>query len=215
MEPRFTRGEYWLLTSVVEYELALCELISDELEVRLNTTGHGLTREVLVDTLHRLISGGLIYAKNQVTGFISTPEQIESALDETVVTAADTMRITLYGLTPEGGAQWEAFAAPDWDAYIEEGYIMQDIPDEYIGELICANKNWLEYRLESVRFRDYDYDIVEEPIQWDYVKPWQATYWKVLDGGYRVRFRCRDKSEEIFRPPPSREYFQKVWCAWR
>ena len=36
MEPRFTRGEYWLLENVVENECAIGALIDSELELHLN-----------------------------------------------------------------------------------------------------------------------------------------------------------------------------------
>ena len=68
MEPRFTRGEYWLLEIVVEREFPVYGLIDSELEWSLNKKGHGLTRAALVETLHRLLSAGLIYAKNEGDG---------------------------------------------------------------------------------------------------------------------------------------------------
>ena len=52
MEPRFTRGEYWLLETVVEQEWEICALIWSELEIVLNKKGHGLTRASLVETFH-------------------------------------------------------------------------------------------------------------------------------------------------------------------
>ncbi len=36
MEPRFTRGEYFLLEIVVEYEWSISGLIDNELELHLN-----------------------------------------------------------------------------------------------------------------------------------------------------------------------------------
>ena len=98
MDPRFTRGEYWLLETVVERELSVCELIRSDLELLLNKKGHGLSRASLVETLYRLLDSGLIYArveplhqhlsseltcaKEETSVFISTGEEIERALDE-------------------------------------------------------------------------------------------------------------------------------------
>ena len=79
MEPRFTRSEYWLLETVVEHELEIFALVDDDLELHLNKKGHELTRTSLVETFHQLLSLGLIYAKNEVDGFISTSEQIKRA----------------------------------------------------------------------------------------------------------------------------------------
>ena len=256
MEPRFTRGEYWLLETVVESELEVCALLDSELESFLGKKGHGLTRASLVEMLHRLLSSGLIYAKNEKTGFISTKEHIERALEERVpwdthhvfmtpdgdieitpdeskpprTEPVDVRKITYYGLTQEGGAQWEAFAAPDWEKYIARSF--QTDEDEYeMWELICGDKNWrfadkdcldprqnwLEEYIESMCFYS-EKKVILESVEWDYVTPWEATYWKQLEGGHRVRFRCRDSSEgENFKPPlpPYAVYLDRLWYAWQ
>ena len=72
MEPRFTRGEYWLLETAVEGRFPVADLMDSDIEVTLNKKGHGLTRTALLETLHRLISWGLISVKNEVDGVIST-----------------------------------------------------------------------------------------------------------------------------------------------
>ena len=244
MEPRFTRGEYWLLETVVEWEFEVCALIDSNLESFWNKKGHELTRASLIETLHRLISWGLIYAKSEMRGSISTKEQIELALEERVpwnthhvfistdgdieivpdeskpprTEPIDVRKITYYGLTREGGAQWEAFAAPDWQKYIAGSFQPEDEEGEYeMWELICGDKNWLEEYIQSMCFYDQK-EVILESVEWDYVTPWQATYWKRLNGGHRVRCRCRDKSGEGNSkppPPPFAEYFHRIWYAWQ
>ena len=41
MEPRFTRGEYWLLETVVRREFEVCALIESDLESFLGKKGMG------------------------------------------------------------------------------------------------------------------------------------------------------------------------------
>ena len=219
MEPRFTRGEYWLLENVVEDEFAIGALIDSELELHPNKKWHGLTRTSLVETLHRLLASGLIYAKNEATGSISTHEQIELALDEMKsrhIDAVGKEKLTFYGLTQDGGAQWEAFAAPDWQAYIKVGSQMPDGSEYGIWEVICADKQRLESYFKSMYFH-CPIEMSLASVEWDYIAPWQATYWKQLDGTYRLRFQARDKNEEKAEPspPPSLKYFYDAWCAWR
>ncbi len=246
MEPRFTRGEYWLLETVVEHEWEICGLTDDDLELHLNKKGHGLTRTSLVETFYQLLSSGLIYANSEMGGSISMKEQIELALEQRVpwdthhvfispdgdietvpdeskpprTEPVDVRKITSYGLTQEGGAQWEAFAAPDWQKYIARSVQREDEEGEYERwELACGDKNWLEAYMESMCFYE-QMEVILESVEWDYVTPWQATYWKQLDGGHRVRCRCRDKSEqENFEPSPYAfpdvGYFDKAWYAWR
>ena len=219
MEPRFTRGEYWLLETVVEDEFAIGALIDSELALHLNKKWHGLTRSSLVETFYCLLASGLIYAKNEATGFISTHEHIELALNEmksTDIGFVGKEKLTFYGLTRKGGAQWEAFAAPDWQSYIK---VSSQVPDgsEYgIWEVICASKGWLERCFKSIYFHD-PIEMSLASVKWDYISPWQATYWKQLDGAYRVQFQARDESEKNAEPspPPSMEYFYDAWCAWR
>ena len=219
MEPRFTRGEYWLLEIVVEREFPVYGLIDSELEWNLNKKGHGLTRAALVETLHRLLSAGLIYAKNEGDGFISTYEQIERALAEPKPKLTDLTgkkKSTYYGLTQEGGAQWEVFAAPNWQHFIDENYLSSDEYEDGICELMCGNKKLLERYIESICYHDRHREFILETVRWDYIAPWQATYWKQLDGAHRVRFQDRVKTEPNVRPPPSPwpPFVYRVWYAW-
>ena len=221
MEPRFTRGEYWLLEIAVEHEWSISGLIDSELELHLNKKGHGLTRASLLKSLYRLLSSGLIYAKNEVDGFISTYEQIECALNEPPmrIVPAGVEKHTSYGLTPEGGAQWEAFAAPDWEKYVEGGETFSD-EDEYENEtweLMCADKDWLERYFESICFHQ-QLEVSLESIEWDYISPWEVTYWKQLEGAHILRFQDQDKSEvEDYERSlsPNPEWYRSVWCVWR
>lgn len=52
MELQLTRGEYWLLETVIEREFEVGALIWSDLELFLNKTGHGLTRKSMAETLH-------------------------------------------------------------------------------------------------------------------------------------------------------------------
>ena len=90
MEPRFTRGEYWLLETAVDKQFPVSALMANNLEY-VNKKGHGSTR-ALIETLHRLITWGLISAKNKVE--ISTSEEIERAEPRWSI---DRRTITRYG----------------------------------------------------------------------------------------------------------------------
>ncbi|MDE0688032.1 MAG: hypothetical protein OXI61_07700 [Candidatus Poribacteria bacterium] len=222
MEPRFTRGEYWLLETAVDKQFPVSALMANNLEEYVNKKGHGLTRTALIETLHRLITWGLISAKNKVDAPISTSEEIERALDEprwSIGSSVDRRTITRYELTQEGGTQWEAFAAPDWQKYIDAGCHYSEDYEYGMWELICADKVWLERYFESMCFYD-PHEVTLESVERDYIAPWQATYWKQLDGAHRIRFREPDESEqENFEPSPNAfpdmSYFDRAWCAWR
>ena len=223
IEPRFTRGEYWLLETVVESLFPVSGLIDDDFEVSLNKKGHGLTRAALIETLHRLISSGLIYAESEVNGLISTDQHIERALNEPWGDTAsiDPKTITYYGLTQEGGAQWEAFAAPDWQRYVDASSRVPDesenVPDGYVvWEMICPYKVRLETYFKSMYMHGHC-EVILESVMWDYIEPWDATYWKQLDGAYRVRFQDPDNAVKSEHSLPDLPYslLYQVWCAWR
>ena len=224
MEPRFTRGEYWILVTAVEGRFPVADLMDSDIEVTLNKKGHGLTRDALIETLHRLISWGLISVKNEVEGVISTHPQIERALNEPIrrIPRVGERKRTYYRLTPEGGVQWEAFAAPDWEKYIYTSLHLPDDPDhsdQVIREAICADKARLERYFKSKCFYDARH-VSLATVEWDYIAPWDVTYWKQLEGAHRIRFREPDESEqENFEPSPNAfpdmSYFDRAWCAWR
>lgn len=215
IEPRFTRGEYWLLETVADSRFPVCALTRSDLELYLNKKGHGLTRATLVETFYRLLSLGLIYAENESIGFISTEEQIELVLDEPRGVGFYNPKLhTYYGLTQVGGAQWEAFAAPDWQKFIDGGHLFSDEYVDGIWELICADKEWLKRYIESL-FYGGPKEVNLESVQWDYIAPWQATYWKQLDGGHRVRFHERENTEAVFSSPPCLGFFYRGWYRWQ
>ena len=220
MEPRFTRGEYWLLETVVESQFPVSDLMANNLEEILNKKGHELTQNALIETLHRLIVSGLISAKNKVDAPISTPQQIERALNEPrwhIGSSVDRRAITRYELTQAGGAQWEAFAAPDWQKYIYTSGHWQDDIKQMIWEAVCADKTLLEEYFESMCFYRPNRASLAS-VEWDDIAPWDVTYWKQLEGAHRVRFHPPDqtKAQNATRYPlPKPDWYLSLWCAWR
>ena len=219
MEPRFTRGEYWILETVVEGRFPVADLMDNDIDVTLNKKGHGLTRTALLETLHRLIASGLISAENEVDGMISTHQHIERALNEPIrrIPRVGERKRTYYQLTPEGGAQWEAFAAPDWEKYIYRTFQLPDDSEQVIREVICADKTLLDRYFKSQCFYNAKH-VSLATVEWDYIAPWDVTYWKQLEGAHRVRFQEQDETEaqnakRYSLPKP--EWYCSLWCAWR
>ncbi|WP_406698838.1 hypothetical protein V5E97_08130 [Singulisphaera sp. Ch08] len=73
MEPRFTRGEYWLLETVVEGGRPVLFLRSPWIEAIFNKPGHGMDRQSLVEALERLFRMGLIAASKLSEGDVPAP----------------------------------------------------------------------------------------------------------------------------------------------
>jgi hypothetical protein len=208
MNPSFTRGEYWLLEVVVEHRHGVWGVATEDVAADLNKfAGHGLSRAMLADTFVGLLDRGLIE-------FIRRGEAPSVPERNAIVVAMDQGRSLpgnlVYGLTPEGGRQWEAFAYPDWTRFLKGHYPIID--RRCFGEYLCASKERLEryFQLAKEALTYVD----EASATWDVVEPWQATYWKTLPIGHRVRFHC-DPGTKRFPPDPVHIMDRmERWYAW-
>jgi hypothetical protein len=207
LNPSFTRGEYWLLESVVEYGLQISLLDSPDLGMALNKPGHGMPRALLVETMRGLFERGLIIAHRSDDLFELSADQIEAALNEQ--RPKHLKHAHYYRLTEEGGRRWEAFARPDWDRYICEEYTPRDKQIE-VAELVCTQRDLLERYLRMLQLNVYDID--EGSVQFDTVAPWNATYWKTLPAGHGVSFRCTQKEHMNLAEKPE---YDRSWYRWR
>jgi len=218
INPSFTRGEYWLLETVAELATPICWLESENIEELLNKKGHGMSRILLVDTMHKLFLDGLIIAHrgdDWNESRVLEPEQIKAALEERDA-LHEIQKRYYYGFTKKGGEYWEAFAAPNWNYYIDCGFELpeDDNEDMWSGELICMTKEHLERYFKSLQHCQYD--INTKTVEWDFLKPWTATYWKELPIGHRVRFRCKEKEVMIDQScSHDRLWYEKLWCRWK
>jgi hypothetical protein len=164
--------------------------------------------------MEKLFSDGLIIASrfdHWDDCFVFPSEQIETALNE-----RQNKKAHYYRLTSKGGECWEAFASPNWDYYVSAGYELPEDNAIWHGELICTNKGHLEEYFRSLR--THDYEVVAASIKRDVLKPWDATYWKKLPIGNRIRFKCKDKEniKDINTPDPiNHEWYDSLWCYWR
>lgn len=212
INPSLTRGEYWLLESAAEFQIPFRYLDSEDLDISLNKPGHGLGSPQLIKTLQKLYSEGLIFASridDNIDSFTFTKEQLEAAFKEKL-----SKYNRYYGLTKKGGQYWEAFASPNWDYYIDVGYVPIENGNYDDGELICSVKSNLEKYFKSVCYHEYDVD--EKSIQWDKVEPWEATYWKELPIGYRVRFHGKEKENYLNSDKPREPYwYHDMWYNWK
>ncbi len=213
INPSLTRGEYWLLETVAELCIPIWLLNSEGLELDLNKPSHGLTENLLITTLEKLFKEGLITAHrfdHEEEDLVFSAEQIQAAF-----TDRQPDKLYFYGLTPKGGQIWEAFARPNWNYHIDGGYQPDDDNfDIWFGEIICVQKDHLNNYFNSIVINQYDVD--KKTIQWDIMEPWQATYWKKLPTGYRIRFYGREK-KNTNQPPSLRgqTWYDNRWYRWR
>jgi hypothetical protein len=186
LEPRLTRGEYWLLNNVVVAPCPVSFLVHNEIKELFNNPGHRLSRQRLVETLCEMSNRGWIEGY-RLEGRISlTVAEIERGLTERSTEEGTELG---YQLTALGGAVWEAFAAPDWDRYL---HVWTSAEGE-LNEYFSASR----WRVEKYLSLVHHLGILIAPnsIVWDDVAPWGATYWKTLPHGHRVSFLHREIDE--------------------
>jgi len=213
INPSLTRGEYWLLEAVAELPIPVSWLDHVDMEEILNKTGHGMDRFLLVQTMQKLFTEGLIVAArgNRNEKLVFSFEHIEAALNET-----RNGKEHYYRLTSKGGRYWEAFARPDWDLYICCWFKPSGCDDVWAGEIICANRKHLEGYFKSLNYHEYNVD--PDSIRWDLLEPWEATYWKRLPLGHRIRFLGREKDldgNSSFPTPIDQLWYDSLWYRWR
>ena len=190
MQPRFTRGEHWLLETAVEFSVSFRFLDDggEEFCEQLNKVGHRMCRPELIETLQRLQIAGLIsfgqYDELGANWTEITEVQFEAALDED-----REGPWTSYQLTAEGGRQWETFASPRWQYFVHQDNCWDTVEgtDESPQVAIYTGPElkWLKrmVSLSSTGFRPIDLESVE----YSEIGAWDATYWKVLPAGYRAK----------------------------
>lgn len=199
------KNEYWLLDSVVEGWYSLRWLVAEDISGAFNKPSHGLNRDELVSVLDRLFQCGDLLAERMEKTvpkgfFIPTQTEIEEAFDG---------RLTcFYGLTSQGGARWEEVSRPQWERYLS-AWASLDPPE---AEIVGSDRQMVE-RYYSLS--EYFLKVSAVPPgsqQWDVLEPWQATYWKTLPLGHRVRFNCEwvDPSPDPSRDLPAWEWLGEL-----
>jgi hypothetical protein len=145
---------YWLLDTVVHHREPIDTLWPDDpddpdyFRVVFNRESHGLDVDDLVDTLNALFQKGWLsasFVRDPDTlrddSFVPSYPQVRDALAGAVCTLrpnGESSRLW-YGLSEQGGRQWEAFAQPDWDRRI--------LLEEAEGETVASALNPSSFEL--------------------------------------------------------------------
>jgi hypothetical protein len=212
MYHRFTQGEFWILSSAVQTKYPIACLIEADLEAHYNRRSHGLDVSEVVDTLDVLFTEGLLEVERwspRVNDFVRSTlprDQILPALHW----KPDRLD---YALTAEGGAAWESFARPNWEAFISHE---RDQDDTSMWVVACTDRRRLAQYLWANSLHERNPAIGAAEIE--AVAEWPATYWKTLPHGFRARYPANDDGPEMIQDP---EVSMRHWliflgmCAMR
>jgi hypothetical protein len=183
------RYDRWIVEVAVTLRQPLRTLLQPPEKVLhwFNRAHHGRSPREIVVLLRRLLVDGLIALSPGHDGVLrDDEEELRRLID--VEDRGPFFRSTYYGLTPEGGAAWEAIAHPDWNRYIYESSGTDDT------EVICADEARLE-RYAFSPFHQHNQKTVPGTVSRDRLEPWDATYWKQLPFGHRIRYRYESTEE--------------------
>jgi HEAT repeat protein len=185
--------EFFILTAVFDTYHSLSIFEDPFLAQCVNRRVPKFTREELIETLSHLFHGGDLIAwrirnDRRSRPFVPSPDEIDAAL-------CGALDIE-YGLTPDGGARWEAMAQYDWNYHVgpwcQDGF---DGPSQDMIEVYLA----------------WDKRAAPGSERWRTIRPWKPTYWKSLPQGVRVRFQEPDPSCPRHRLISSRELWLEAW----
>ena len=236
-----TRGEYWLLETVVLHGCRLSLIFAETfgpnghegVVFEFNKPSHGLDSGELLSTLLRMQAAGWIAFKENLDAIDDdrvihcSQEDLIAALKE-YCRPATSPRWLSYQLTPSGGAIWEQFAAADWSYFVTVWLHSQsETPAESIRVTALTQKR-LEEALPLLRppskilgrVSGYQFPDDETLLAWEAISPWQATYWKQFPAAQTVWWPVSESwlEHQIMAYPLSGEYpldFKNRWYRWR
>jgi hypothetical protein len=198
------RAEYWLLDAVIGGFRPLGELVHPRGNETYNRAlGHLLDYPQLLDTLDRMFQRGDLIAgaehpdTEEWMRFVPTREDLNIAL-------AHEIFHFQYEVTPQGGALWEMYSAPQWDRHLggpwlsaEELHHYDELAQREYGVMIrtvaSINRDLVE---EYVSLEMQQGTIIGAP-EWRTLMPYEATHWKTFPRGYQVILLYKEKTSWV------------------
>lgn len=213
------QAELLILDYVVETWLPLQWLSNDVVEEVLNKPFHNMSISDLIPLLEKLFQKDYIVVRRKddrgYTYFTPSRRDIEEGL------AISFFENSLfdYGLTLKGGTFWEEVTEPNWDRYVHTAYGIYNIngvnPYPQEGEIITTSKKFTQRYLEKVKWLQLPITgILPDTETWDVLHPWQATYWKELTTGHKVKFLYTDKPSPEARNSEEEQAYPLEHVAW-
>lgn len=210
------KAAYWFLDAVVEYKLPIRTLARPNLAEVLNRPSHGLDSQSLCALLLQLVQQDylVIYQyrprEDKEIPFMPSRRDLEQELN---LLENNRQNYLIYGLSPVGGAQWETLSSTRWDRYITASYGV----DPYEAEMIAQDRQLVQRYFELQHYISSSAEaVVPESLQWDTLRPWEATYWKTLPKASRLRFYYYPHTEDMevsATPAWAWEQFCEM-CEW-
>jgi len=193
----------WLLDAAVEHGVDVRTLAAPNMGEALNRKPHGHSLSEIARVLAQMVVEGEITIHRD---FGRTPPAItacEGQIVEMLSEPRETKRPSFYCLTERGGAEWEAWAKPQWSRY------NTNCVRNRRTAISAATAVVAEELLGLHEYLYHDEVIVERSIRRRSFRMWRATYWKMLPEVHLIAFRTRPQPRSEWSPMPHRE-----WARW-
>jgi HEAT repeat protein len=183
--------EFFILSIVREHHHHLCIFDSPNLGEFVGRLVPPFTRDEVIDSLYDMFCCGDLAARRvtkrrRVRPFVPTREEIDAAL-------CGALDIE-YGLTAQGGERWELMSQFDWRYHLA-GFSATGV-ESTSAEMIDVYLAWAGSSVPGSEKQTA-------------VRPWQATYWKSLPEGIRVRYLEKTGDKPAWEP--LHDLFRDLW----
>ncbi len=205
-------SDYLLLDYIWEAPGNLAFFASPRAGEIFNSKHHEMSPCELANRLFALQELGMIEITHNTKGrFSGTAEYFYQCLiNSLLVDIMDQRNRYVLELTLPGGEAWENYFRPDWSRYHSNRMtISTDNSNIETLQLEAQTKSYLQH-VKAVWLKRYN---VTGRTRWKRLKPWHATYWKVLPEGHRVTLKVQELS------PPAPHFPDEDWFGlfrnWR
>ena len=197
------KADFALLNAVSEDEWAAYLLAGDaSTEAIMNKPSHGLSPEELSRHFFDLWGAGLIKCSAASSRDQVAPD-LQRARDQFVRNGnwpPSDDSCLVYRLSPSGGDTWEQFARPDWNKYLVSSESEQN---RHEWTLTGTTRDLVQHWRNLGANFDAGFPFpLAGTERWEMLQPWQATYWKTLPIGHRLKFFTSWGRPESNSPSP-------------
>ena len=121
----------------------------------------------------------------------------------------------VYRLSSQGADLWEHLARPDWSKFLVSSVGEHSNQWTLTGTDRDLVKTW---RTTGSKIGGGFPVPLEGTEEWEILKPWKATYWKILPLGCRLKFEFKTWKRPLFPTPEEVEdafrFQNEIWRRW-
>lgn len=206
-ENHIKKIEYLILCTALEFPANLIYVGLD----------WGIPSSLVAIAARRLFENGDILA-NVATGDITFPYNREESTQKIDLTTGIALTMSeieanlmgklevKYYLTPQGGANWETIARPNWQQYLK----WSSVPGSTESTIIAQDREAISQLLQFNPYLEGK-EHIPETVIWELLEPWEATYWKTLPHASKVSYQIQAVDNSVSASPEFSKESEKAY----